>query len=48
MTKTHPPTTQVYPKECEVLYPPLTYLMSNGDPEMEGDVTVYSVEPSIS
>jgi len=38
----------VYPKEREVLYPPLTYLMARGAPEMEGNVTIYSVEPSIS
>jgi hypothetical protein len=37
----------VFPHEREVLYPPLTYLLSDGDPEMEGNVTVYSVEPMI-
>jgi hypothetical protein len=37
----------VYPHEREVLYPPLTYLLAEGDPEMEGNVSVYSVEPMI-
>ncbi|KAJ1472092.1 hypothetical protein T484DRAFT_1915314 [Baffinella frigidus] len=32
----------VYPLEREVLYPPLTYLMSRGPPEMEGNVTIFS------
>jgi len=38
----------VYPKEREVLYPPLTYLMPSGETEMEGNITVYTVKLTIS
>jgi len=38
----------VYPKEREVLYPPLTYLMPSGNPELEGNVMVYTVKLTIS
>ena len=37
----------VYPHEREVLYPPLTYLLPEGEPTMEGGVLVYAVEPMI-
>eukprot|EP00290_Baffinella_frigidus_P055767 CAMPEP_0180373084 /NCGR_PEP_ID=MMETSP0989-20121125/21054_1 /TAXON_ID=697907 /ORGANISM="non described non described, Strain CCMP2293" /LENGTH=444 /DNA_ID=CAMNT_0022369931 /DNA_START=30 /DNA_END=1364 /DNA_ORIENTATION=+ len=38
----------VYPKEQEVLYPPLTYLMPRETPTLEDGITIYAVEPSIS
>ena len=38
----------LYPRECEYLYPPLTFLTMESDPYTEDDITYIDVAPQMS